>query len=62
MAQSFIGRKRIRKRFGHITEAAVMPNLIEVQKQSYDQFLMVKSQSAAARIRAFKPSSPRSSP
>ena len=42
MAQTFIGRKRIRKRFGHIADAAEMPNLIEVQKQSYDQFLMVQ--------------------
>ena len=39
--QSFIGRKRIRKFFGHIREVAEMPNLIEVQKASYDQFLMV---------------------
>jgi DNA-directed RNA polymerase subunit beta len=38
---SFSGRRRIRKFFGHITEAAEMPNLIEVQKSSYDQFLMV---------------------
>jgi len=35
------GHKRYRKFFGHITEVAEMPNLIEVQKQSYDQFLMV---------------------
>ncbi len=42
MAQSFIGRKRVRKRFGRIAEVAEMPNLIEVQKQSYDQFLMVE--------------------
>jgi len=40
-AQKFSGRKRIRKFFGHIREAAEMPNLIEVQKASYDQFLMV---------------------
>src|ERR671917_310169 len=39
---SFSGRRRIRKFFGHITEAAEMPNLIEVQKSSYDQFLMVE--------------------
>ncbi|HEV2570132.1 DNA-directed RNA polymerase subunit beta [Methylocella sp. CPCC 101449] len=39
--QSFTGRKRIRKFFGHIREVAEMPNLIEVQKASYDQFLMV---------------------
>ena len=38
----FNGRKRVRKFFGNITEVAEMPNLIEVQKQSYDQFLMVE--------------------
>ncbi len=37
----FSGRRRIRRYFGHITEAAELPNLIEVQKSSYDQFLMV---------------------
>src|SRR5213083_1140974 len=41
MAQTFTGRKRVRKFFGHIKEVAEMPNLIEVQKASYDQFLMV---------------------
>jgi DNA-directed RNA polymerase subunit beta len=43
MAQKhvFNGRKRVRKFFGNITEVAEMPNLIEVQKASYDQFLMV---------------------
>ena len=40
-ARKFTGRKRIRKFFGHIREAATMPNLIEVQKASYDQFLLV---------------------
>src|SRR6187200_784975 len=34
--------KRLRKMFGRIHEVAEMPNLIEVQKQSYDQFLMVE--------------------
>ncbi|MGI9378156.1 MAG: DNA-directed RNA polymerase subunit beta, partial [Methyloligellaceae bacterium] len=42
MAETFIGRKRIRKTFGKIAEVAEMPNLIEVQKQSYEQFLMVE--------------------
>ncbi|MGB0084471.1 MAG: DNA-directed RNA polymerase subunit beta [Rhodomicrobiaceae bacterium] len=42
MAQSLTGRKRVRKWFGHIAEVAEMPNLIEVQKHSYDQFLMVE--------------------
>src|SRR6185312_9260727 len=41
MAQTFTGRKRIRKFFGKIEEVAEMPNLIEVQKASYDQFLLV---------------------
>ncbi|WP_295724461.1 DNA-directed RNA polymerase subunit beta [uncultured Bartonella sp.] len=43
MAQtlSFNGRRRVRKVFGKIPEVAKMPNLIEVQKASYDQFLMV---------------------
>jgi DNA-directed RNA polymerase subunit beta len=39
---SFNGRRRVRKFFGKIPEVAEMPNLIEVQKASYDQFLMVK--------------------
>jgi DNA-directed RNA polymerase subunit beta len=41
MANTLVGRKRIRKFFGKISEVAEMPNLIEVQKASYDQFLMV---------------------
>src|ERR1041384_1960397 len=36
------GRRRVRKFFGKIPEVAEMPNLIEVQKASYDQFLMVE--------------------
>jgi DNA-directed RNA polymerase subunit beta len=39
MAQSFTGKKRIRKSFGRIPEAVQMPNLIEVQRSSYEQFL-----------------------
>ena len=42
MADTFNGRKRIRKAFGTIAEIARMPNLIEVQKSSYDDFLMVR--------------------
>ena len=41
MANSLIARKRIRKNFGKIAEVAKMPNLIEVQKTSYDQFLQL---------------------
>ena len=39
MTLSFTGRKRLRKNFGKIVEIAQMPNLIEVQRTSYDQFL-----------------------
>ena len=42
MAETFTGRRRMRRRFGSIAEVAEMPNLIEVQKSSYDDFLMVK--------------------
>jgi DNA-directed RNA polymerase subunit beta len=42
LAQTSAGRRRARKFFGKAREAAVMPNLIEVQKASYDQFLMVE--------------------
>ena len=41
MTQSFTGKKRIRKSFGRIPEVAPMPNLIEVQKSSYDHFLQM---------------------
>src|SRR5260370_32805376 len=41
MAKSFTGRKRIRKTFGRLPEVAPMPNLIEVQKSSYDHFLQM---------------------
>src|ERR1700726_476335 len=41
MAISFNGQKRIRKTFGRIPEVAPMPNLIEVQRASYDHFLQM---------------------
>src|ERR1700726_820068 len=41
MAISFNGQKRIRKTFGRIPEVAAMPNLIEVQRSSYDHFLQM---------------------
>jgi DNA-directed RNA polymerase subunit beta len=39
MAQTYSGHKRIRRFYGKIREVAEMPNLIEVQKSSYDLFL-----------------------
>src|SRR6201993_1641518 len=41
MAIAFSGKKRIRKTFGRIPEVAQMPNLIEVQRASYDHFLQM---------------------
>ena len=39
MAQAYVGQKRIRRSYGNIREVLEMPNLIEVQKSSYDLFL-----------------------
>ncbi len=39
MAHSYLGQKRLRKYYGKIREILEMPNLIEVQKSSYDLFL-----------------------
>ncbi|MEX2643205.1 MAG: DNA-directed RNA polymerase subunit beta, partial [Acetobacterales bacterium] len=47
MTKSFTGRKRIRKDFGQISEVAPMPNLIEVQRRSYDSFLRINGEAEA---------------
>ncbi|HEX7857100.1 MAG TPA: DNA-directed RNA polymerase subunit beta [Sphingobium sp.] len=39
VTQRDAGKKRIRKVFGNIHEVVQMPNLIEVQRESYEQFL-----------------------
>jgi len=39
MAQTHSGHKRIRRHFGKIREVLDMPNLIQVQKNSYKLFL-----------------------
>jgi DNA-directed RNA polymerase subunit beta len=49
MSRSFTGRKRVRKNFGRIAAAVAMPNLIEVQKSSYEQFLQ-REVPAGARL------------
>ena len=41
MSKSFTGRRRIRRDFGRISEIAPMPNLIQVQRTSYDHFLQI---------------------
>ena len=48
MAQTHSGFKRIRKYFGKIREVLDMPNLIEVQKSSYDLFLRSGDQAVHA--------------
>ncbi len=39
--KSFTGQKRIRKSFGRIPDVAPMPNLIDVQRSSYEAFLQM---------------------
>lgn len=39
MVSSFIANKKIRKSFGRVEQIASIPNLIELQKNSYDSFL-----------------------
>ncbi len=41
MVLSFTDRKRVRKTFGRIAEVAQLPNLIEVQRESYAHFLQM---------------------
>ena len=51
-------KSRVRKYFGKIREVAEMPNLIEVQKSSYDLFLNEKyevniNQKTVERVKNF---------
>ena len=43
MQLSFTQKKHIRKNFGKLAEGLSIPNLIEVQKNSYTEFLQSKS-------------------
>ena len=38
---TLLNRRRVRRTFGKISEVAQMPNLIEVQRNSYEQFLQM---------------------
>src|SRR5471030_2477478 len=42
MARTYTERKRIRKSFARIPEIAPLPNLIELQKTSYENFLQME--------------------
>ncbi len=48
MQLSFTGKKSIRKNFGKLKEILSIPNLIEVQKKSYNQFLSSKKNSESS--------------
>ena len=54
MGKSFTERKRIRKSFGRIREAVQMPNLIEVQRASYDGFLQKPDEATSGLEEVFK--------
>ena len=43
MQLSFTQKKNIRRNFGKLVEGLSIPNLIEVQKNSYNEFLNSKS-------------------
>jgi len=45
MEKSFTARKRVRKYFGRLASAVELPNLIEVQKTSHEQFLQRETDS-----------------
>lgn len=50
ITKSFTGRKRIRKSFGRIPEIAPMPNLIDVQRASYEAFLQMNVRPDSRRM------------
>ena len=41
VTRAFVNRKRVRHSFGRIPEVTEMPNLIEVQRSSYEKFLQM---------------------
>ncbi|MEM0898399.1 MAG: DNA-directed RNA polymerase subunit beta [Pseudomonadota bacterium] len=55
-ATTFNGRRRVRKFFGDIPDVAEMPNLIEVQKASYDQFLMMQEPEGGREVQGLEAS------
>lgn len=54
IVNTFTGRKRIRRSFGKIREVAAMPNLIEVQKDSYEQFLQMHVHADERKMRGLQ--------
>src|SRR3954465_11279246 len=50
MSDLSTAKKRIRKSFGRIPEVTEMPNLIEVQRQSYETFLQMHVQAGVREL------------
>ena len=53
MHLSFTGKKNIRKNFGKLKESLSIPNLIEVQKNSYKQLIELNSEIEAHLVKGF---------
>ncbi len=53
MQLSFTGKKNIRKNFGKLKESLSIPNLIEVQKNSYKQLTEFNSEVEAHLVKGF---------
>ena len=51
---SFTDKKRVRKNFGKLKEVSKFPNLIEIQKNSYDEFLLENESPSSREDRGFK--------
>ena len=53
MSLDYINSKKIRKSFGKIPLVTSLPNLVEVQKRSYDNFLQLKVDPEKKKILVF---------
>ena len=54
MQLSFTEKKSIRKNFGKLKETLSIPNLIEVQKNSYNEFLNINDKNDKKRQKGQK--------
>ena len=53
MSLDHINSKKIRKSFGKIPLVTSLPNLIEVQKRSFDNFLQLKTKPEKKKTKVF---------
>ena len=54
MELSFTDKKKIRKSFGKLENIVKIPDLIEVQKKSYDSFLRFNEDNKSGLEKVFK--------